>query len=151
MSKDYYKILELNKNARIDEIKKSYRKLALKYHPDKNNGEEKKFKELTEAYETLSDPQKKHVYDNPRPQFNMMHTNNGMPHNLNNIFRHIHNMNLNRNFGFQYSFVYNNSDEKKGNCDVCKGMGNIMKVIQQPGLCIKQTSICPKCHGSGNS
>ena len=152
MSKDYYKILELNKNATIDEIKKSYRKLALKYHPDKNNGEEKKFKEITEAYETLSDPQKKHAYDNPRPQFNMMHMNNGVPHNINNILNQIHNMNLNRNFGFQYSFVYNNTDDKKkGNCDVCKGTGSIMKVIQQPGLCIRQTSTCPKCHGSGNN
>ena len=56
---------------------------------------------------------KKHAYDNPRPQFNMMHMNNGVPHNINNILNQIHNMNLNRNFGFQYSFVYNNTDDKK--------------------------------------
>jgi DnaJ-class molecular chaperone len=157
MQKDYYKILELNKNATTEEIKRSYRKLALKYHPDKNNGEEIRFKEITEAYEILSDPKKKQAYDNPQPRFNMMsmnmeNMNNGVPHNINNILQQMHNMNLNRNFGFQYSFVFNNTDDKKqGNCNVCKGTGSIMKVIQQPGLCIRQTSTCPKCHGSGNN
>ena len=64
--KDYYKTLEVNKNATPDEIKKAFRKLALKHHPDKNQGKkesEKKFKELNEAYEVLKDPQKKAAYD----------------------------------------------------------------------------------------
>ena len=153
---NYYEILGLKENCSQKSIKKRYKKLALKYHPDRG-GDEKKFKEITEAYETLSNPQKKHSYDNPRPRFNMMpmnmaNMNNRAPHDINNILNQIHNMNLNRNFGFQYSFVFNNSDNKKqGNCDVCKGTGSIMKVIQQPGLCIRQTSTCPKCHGSGNN
>jgi len=70
--KDYYKILELTNNASPDEIKKAYRKLAPKYHPDKNNGgteEEKKqaekmFKDVNEAYQVLSDPKKKQMFDN---------------------------------------------------------------------------------------
>ena len=64
--KDYYKILELNKNATEDEIKKAYRKLAKKWHPDKNRDNpkaEEKFKEIQEAYEILSDPKKKETYD----------------------------------------------------------------------------------------
>ena len=60
---DYYKILGLTKNASENEIKKSYRDLSKKYHPDKNNGNDEKFKEITEAYETLSDKQKKMNYD----------------------------------------------------------------------------------------
>lgn len=65
MGKDYYKILGLSKGASDDDIKKSYRKLALKYHPDKNKeaGAEEKFKEVAEAYEILSDPKKKEIYD----------------------------------------------------------------------------------------
>ncbi|CAJ0586947.1 unnamed protein product, partial [Mesorhabditis spiculigera] len=65
MGKDYYKILELSKGASEDEIKKAYRKLALKYHPDKNKEKsaEAKFKEIAEAYDVLSDPKKKEVYD----------------------------------------------------------------------------------------
>jgi DnaJ-class molecular chaperone len=64
--KDYYEILGLAKTASEDEIKKSYRRLAMKYHPDRNPGDnttEEKFKEAKEAYETLSDPAKRSHYD----------------------------------------------------------------------------------------
>ena len=65
MGKDYYKILGVSKSANDDEIKKAYRKLALKFHPDKNKspGAEDRFKELAEAYEVLSDKKKRDIYD----------------------------------------------------------------------------------------
>ena len=64
--RDYYEILGIDKSASDDEIKKAYRKLAKKYHPDVNKAKdaEEKFKEINEAYEVLSDPQKKQIYDN---------------------------------------------------------------------------------------
>lgn len=65
-SKDYYRDLGLEKGAGDDEIKRAYRKLAMKYHPDKNQGNEEaesKFKEINEAYQVLSDPDKKAKYD----------------------------------------------------------------------------------------
>lgn len=64
--KDYYSILGVSKNATDAEIKKAYRKLAVKYHPDKNQGNkeaEEKFKEINTAYETLKDPNKRAAYD----------------------------------------------------------------------------------------
>ena len=67
MSKrDYYEILEINRNSEDDEIKKAYRKLAMKHHPDRNPNNlksEERFKEVKEAYEILSDPNKRASYD----------------------------------------------------------------------------------------
>jgi DnaJ-class molecular chaperone len=63
MSKDYYKILGVEKNASQDEIKKAFRKLAHEHHPDKKTGNADKFKEANEAYGVLSDPQKRQQYD----------------------------------------------------------------------------------------
>jgi len=63
MSKDYYEILGISKSASDDEIKKAYRKLAHKYHPDKKDGDEEKFKEINAAYQILSDKQKRQQYD----------------------------------------------------------------------------------------
>lgn len=68
-NKDYYKILEVDKNASDQEIKKQYRKLALKYHPDKNKGNsqaQQKFKDISQAYSVLGDQEKRKQYDNPQ-------------------------------------------------------------------------------------
>lgn len=96
---NYYEILEVDENASTDEIKKSYRKLATKHHPDRG-GDAEKFKELSNAYETLSDAQKREEYDN---------TSNGMPQFMNaggfpggpgGFHDHIINQ-MFQNFGFQ--------------------------------------------------
>ena len=72
LEKDYYKALDVSKTATADEIKKSYRKLARKYHPDANKGDpkaEEKFKEISEAYNTLSDAKRRKEYDDARSLF----------------------------------------------------------------------------------
>lgn len=65
MEKDYYEILGVSRDASLEEIKRAYRKLALKYHPDRNKSKEaeEKFKEISEAYAVLSDPKKREIYD----------------------------------------------------------------------------------------
>jgi len=73
MSKDYYETLGVNKNASKEEIKKAFYKLAHKYHPDKKEGNEAKFKEVNEAYQTLSDDGKRSKYD----QFGSQYANMG--------------------------------------------------------------------------
>ena len=83
---DYYNILGVDKTATQEEIKKAYRKLAIKYHPDKG-GDAEKFKEISEAYETLSDKRKREIYDqqlnNP---FGNSNGNFNSNFNVNDIF-----------------------------------------------------------------
>ncbi|HEY6436259.1 MAG TPA: J domain-containing protein, partial [Ignavibacteriaceae bacterium] len=78
--KDYYKMLGVEKSATKDEISKAFRKLALKYHPDKNpndNTAEEKFKEITEAHEVLSDPEKRKKYDTLGANWNQYQSSGG--------------------------------------------------------------------------
>lgn len=83
---DFYTILGVDKTASADEIKRAYRKLASQHHPDKG-GDTKKFQEVEEAYRTLSDPEKRAQYDNPRPQFGGIGGGPGGPNfNFNDIF-----------------------------------------------------------------
>lgn len=79
--RDYYEVLGISKNATEDEIKKAYRKLAMKYHPDTSTEENaaEKFKEVQEAYETLKDPQKRATYD----QFGFQDPNQGFGNGFN--------------------------------------------------------------------
>ncbi len=84
---DYYTILEIKKNASSDEIKSAYRKLAKEHHPDKTGGDDTRFKQINEAYETLKDPQKRNQYDNPQPQGQYSYNTQ----NMNNMFEEFFN------------------------------------------------------------
>jgi len=77
-----YQILGVDRNATPDTIKRAYRRLASQHHPDKG-GNKSQFQEIQSAYDTLSDPQKRDAYDNPRHQFNSM---GGQPFNFDSIF-----------------------------------------------------------------
>jgi len=81
---DYYRILGVNKNASQDEIRKAYKKQSMKHHPDRG-GDESEFKKINEAYQTLSNEQKRAEYDNPQPQyrFHQRDFRNGNPFGAN--------------------------------------------------------------------
>ena len=94
MKRDYYEVLGVSKSATPEELKKAFKRLAIKYHPDKNPGNkeaEDKFKEAAEAYEVLNDPQKRTTYD----QFGHQGVNSNFGHtgfndvNINDIFNNI--------------------------------------------------------------
>lgn len=155
MSKDYYNILGVDRSASADEIKKAYRKMAMKYHPDKNNGDvesEEKFKECAEAFDVLSDPQKKQEYDTYGS------VGGGNPFGgMDDIFSR---------FGDFFGFGGNQRNRvKKGNDlrvrvqlsidDIINGVDKKIKYIRQvscnscSGTGGKDISTCGNCNGSG--
>lgn len=83
---NYYDVLGVAKDATAVDIKKQYRKLAHVYHPDRDTGDKEKFQELSNAYQTLKDPQKRAEYDNPRPQGSFS-VNMGQGESLHDILR----------------------------------------------------------------
>lgn len=107
--KKFYQLLDVSEDASLDEIKKAYRKLAIKFHPDKNpnNKEEaeEKFKEITRAYEVLSDPDKREKYDRYGDEMDDIPDHMGM--DINDLFSGI----FANPFGFEFQRQHN--DERK--------------------------------------
>jgi curved DNA-binding protein len=95
MVKDYYEILGVSKNATPEEIKRAFRRLALKYHPDRNKSKEaeERFKEINEAYAVLSDPQKRRQYDTMGAGFHQQYSTE-------DIFRNFDIGDIFKDFGF---------------------------------------------------
>ena len=176
-NKDYYSILGVDKNATQDEIKKAYRKLSKKYHPDRNPGNkeaEEKFKEIQEANEVLSDVEKRKQYDNPNPfanwggfdygdfdfndfgfgrkQYNKQTVKNG-----DDIYVQI-NIDINDIYNLgkkditylrkKKCSVCGGKSEKQI-CEHCHGTGTTIENWQQGNMIFQQSKPCPYCNGVG--
>lgn len=166
MSKNYYEILGVDKNASKDDIKKAYRKLSKQYHPDVNPQGEDKFKEISEAYETLGDDNKRKQYDNPNP-----FGRGGDPFGrYEDLFRRqrpkvretvikvlltpeesYHGVEKEINYRVNHS-----CDECSGTggdtktCDNCQGMGRIQNRFGTGFFTQIVETTCGKCNGTGN-
>jgi molecular chaperone DnaJ len=166
MTNDYYSVLGVGKNASIDDIKKAYRNLALKYHPDRNKSKdaEEKFKEINEAYAVLSDPEKRRQYDSYGPeQFNQRYSRE-------DIFRDFNFEDIFRSMGINFDFGgagFESSDDMLNNLFGFGGgrrqnmdIGNDILVHvtisledaargTQKTVAIKHIKECPRCRGAG--
>ena len=119
---DYYKILEVPENADISEIKKKYRKMSMKYHPDRNTGDEKavkKFREITEAYEVLSNGEKRKEYDYKRENENNHTKKKNDKENFKNKYSE-------NNFSFGKEF-FKSAAEMKGMFENSFGLDKMIK------------------------
>lgn len=136
--KTLYDYLGVDPKASVEEIKKAYRKLALKYHPDKNSDADssEKFKNILRAYEVLSDPQKREIYDNGGGENGFYESNFGMPGGLFEMFMNQRNAN-----GFS---------KKEKICTLSVDLDDVYC-----GKCaivvINRKIVCKKCNGSGGS
>ena len=162
--RDYYEVLEVTKTASKEEIKKAYRKVALKHHPDRNQGDkasEEKFKEAAEAYEVLSDEQKRSQYD----QFGHAASNGGGGYHNGNV------EDIFRNFGdifgggggggfdpFESFFGGGGGRQQGGRTRGKRGSNLRIKVKltlsdvangAHKSVKVKKHIECPTCHGSG--
>lgn len=184
MEESYYEILGINKNASKDEIKKAYRKLAKKYHPDRLNENERKegeekFKKIGEAYEILSDDEKRKIYDKyGKEGLKQGGMDFGGFEDMEDIFESMfrreerirvpqREVNINVKLEEFYTGVYKkvnikrknkcdkcegtgNKDKKNHKCKKCKGKGRISIVRQLgPGMIQQMETTCDDCKGSG--
>lgn len=175
--KDYYEILGVSENATQDEIKKAFRKLAVQYHPDKNQGNaeaEAKFKEINEANEILSDETKRQEYDMRRKYGEQtFHPGGGFRNPFNDIVENFMRQQQQRNDSKitvtlslkevllggakQITFTKQNTcaqcsgtgKEKTEVCPTCNGMGMIASRQQRGNMIYEQFGPCPNCGGSG--
>lgn len=141
VGRTYYEVLGVSETASDDEVKSAFRKLAFKYHPDRETGDEAKFKEINEAHQILEDPEKRALYDAQlqRKRFKARRTG----------------------FGFEdveFDFQYNSESEvcpvcygsKRSrnnlfsNCEYCNGLGIIKRVELKEGY-----KHCKYCYGTG--
>ncbi|HRY52790.1 MAG TPA: molecular chaperone DnaJ [Candidatus Portnoybacteria bacterium] len=164
MSKDYYKILGVAKNASSDEIKRAYRKLAQQHHPDKG-GNQEKFKEVNEAYQVLSDPQKKSQYDQYGTTFEQAQARGGA-HGFEGFrdfssFAEAFNSGQNNGGGFENIFESifgggggqraGRSGRRKGQdigVDVEISLEEAFKGVDKE-INLRKAVVCDKCAGSG--
>ncbi|MEM0200897.1 MAG: molecular chaperone DnaJ [Candidatus Micrarchaeaceae archaeon] len=151
MSDDFYEVLGVSKNASQDEIKKAYRELALKYHPDRNSGKdaEEKFKKINEAYAVLGNEDKRKQYDAYGPEkFNQQYSEEDIfrGFNINDIFK---DMGFNIDFG-NGRFSYG-SDNVRGNDLLYKMRLSFMESAKgiNKTIEVKHIAKCKHCSGSG--
>lgn len=171
--KDYYSILGVANTASDEEIKKAFRKLALQYHPDKNNGDDTKFKEINDAYQVLSDTDSRRQYDSPGHSFSGF--------DINDLFRDHFGMGagtrMNRptpgqdvniklavslydlitgatkNVKFQLLDICTACDgtgaSERETCSVCRGTGSIDQVVTHFNMRMMTQAPCNNCRGTG--
>lgn len=175
---DYYSVLGIDRQATSETIKKAYRKLALKYHPDKTGGNkefEDKFKLINEAYAVLSDKDKRHNYDNPQEDIlnNFMRDfgmhfggapirrkpNPNAPRRGQDLKFYIDAQIVDFILGTEKEFTITYDDvctdcngrgyESFNSCSVCHGAGYMSKVYSHQGIRTQTTGPCSSCHGVG--
>jgi len=147
--KDYYKILEVEEKASADEIKKSYRSLSKKYHPDVNPNGTEQFKEIAEAYDVLSNPDKKANYDNSKSN-----PFQGTPYA--DMFSQISPVESYLGSNKELHYVKNNhcqtcngSGGEQQMCGTCKGQGFEIKTYGTGFMVQQIRSACNTCGGKG--